>query len=274
YYNFQPTLGLYYRFSDKASFRYRLNIYNDVPALAQLTDADVPIDSLQIRRGNPALKPGMSYSNTALLDYSIPKLYLSFQAVHWYSSNFTQEKAFLEGNKVVRSYQNMADFQRLTFQFYSRLSLINDRFVLSANCGMHHFSAGSGTVYTVPYYYLNAQFNYKNWQLYAMLYDQGAGFTGEVKYIYGTGNYLGVQYSKKNCVFGILLSNMFTDAKMTTENISRIAPYTKNVYEKDKIYALSLRFTLNVDFGRKFNTRQQRISNSDSGTSNTLSTGK
>jgi hypothetical protein len=274
YYNFQPTLGLFYRFNDKGSFRYRLNIYNDVPSLAQLTDADVWIDSLQIRRGNPALTPGMSYNNTALVDYSVNnKLYLSLRAVHWYSSNFTQENTFLEGNKVIRSYQNSDNFQRLTFDFYSRLSLINNRFILSANCGMHRFSA-SGYIYTAPYYYLNAQFNYKNWQLYAMLYDQGAGFSGEIKYIQGNGNYLGVQYSKKNYVFGILLANMFIDAKTTTENISRIAPYTKIVNQRDMLYALSLKFAMNIDFGRKFTTGQQRISNSDSGSSNTLSTGK
>ncbi|MDR0681693.1 MAG: outer membrane beta-barrel family protein [Dysgonamonadaceae bacterium] len=265
---------MFYRFNDKGSFRYRLNIYNDVPTLAQLTDADVWIDSLQIRRGNPALTPGMSYNNTALVDYSVNnKLYLSLRAVHWYSSNFTQENTFLEGNKVIRSYQNSDNFQRLTFDFYSRLSLINNRFILSANCGMHRFSA-SGYIYTAPYYYLNAQFNYKNWQLYAMLYDQGAGFSGEIKYIQGNGNYLGVQYSKKNYVFGILLANMFIDAKTTTENISRIAPYTKNVYVKDMLYALSLKFAMNIDFGRKFTTGQQKISNSDSGSSNTLSTGK
>jgi len=272
YYNVQPTLNLLYRIMEKGSFRYRLNIYNDVPTLAQLTDVDVLIDSLQIRRGNPALKPGMTYNNTVLTDYNFNNLYLSLQAMHWYSSNFIQENSLLEDKKVIRTYMNSGNFQRLTFNLYSRLALYNKRLILSANYGIHRFTT-SNYFYSVPYYSFNAQFIYKNWQLYGILYDQGAGFTGEVKYIYGTGNYLGVQYQKKNYVISILLSNILIDPKMTTENISKIAPYTKSVYERDKMYAFSLKYTMNFDFGRKFSSGYQKITNSDSG-ANTLGVGK
>lgn len=273
YYNFQPTLSLFYKYNDKGSFRYRLNIYNDIPSLAQLTDVDVVIDSLQIRRGNPNLKPGMSYNNMIITDYTFNKLYLSLRAEHWYSSNFVQDKARVEGNTIIRSYQNSARFQRFTFDVYGRLSLFADKLVLSADYGMHNFLTADHYRYTVPYYYLNAQFNYKNWQFYGMMYDQGAGFTGEIKYIYGRGNNVGVQYKTGNYLFGAMLSNVFTDVKMTTKNISSIVPSTKSVYEKDKKCLLILKFAMNFDFGRKFNSGQQKISNNDPG-GNSLSTGK
>jgi hypothetical protein len=272
YYNVQPTFNLFYRIKDKGSFRYRLNIYNDTPTLAQLTDVDVIIDSLQIRRGNPALKPGMSYNNNIMLDYTFNKLYLSLQATHWYSADFIQDHSIIEKNRIIRTYRNTDTFQRLTFSLYSRLSLFDNRFFLSAKYGTHRYSTGS-YIYIVPYYYFNAQYNHKNWQFYAMLYDQGAGFSGEIKQIHGTGNYLGVQYQKNNNYFTVMLSNMFIDARTTTENISRIAPYVKSVYAKDMIFALSLKFARSIDFGRRFNSGQQRISNSDSG-NNALGIGK
>jgi hypothetical protein len=274
YFNFQPTLNLQYKINDKGSFRYRLNMYNDAPSLNQLTDADILIDSLQIRRGNPALKPGLSYQNMTVLDYTFNKLYLSFRTTHWYSTNFIQEKSFLEKNRVIRSYINAGNFQRLTFDIYARLSLFNNRFVLSPNIGMHRFQTWrSSYIFTVPYYFINAQFNYKNWLFYAMLYDQGAGFTGEIKYFHGNGNYIGAQYTRKNYTFGFTLSNMFIDAVTKTENISNVAPYIKKVFERDKIYALNLKFAMTFDFGRKQNSGQQKIVNSDSG-SNVLNTGK
>jgi len=149
----------------------------------------------------------MSYQNTATADYTFNKLYIALQATHWYSTDFLQDRTLL--------------------YLYSRLALFNNRFTLSAEYGLHRFSAG-GYVYTAPYYYFNTQFSYKNWQLYATLYDQGAGFSGEIKYLKGTGNYIGLQYQRKNYLFGALLSNTFVNAKSSTENISPIAPYAKD----------------------------------------------
>lgn len=272
YYNFQPTLSLHYKIKDNFSVRYRLNMYNNVPTLSQLTNVDMIIDSLQIRRGNPDLKPGMSYQNVVMSDFTINKLYLSARIEHWYSPDFIQDKTFFENNKIVRGYTNVDRFKRLTCDIYSRLSLFKDKLVLAANIGMHRYSIG-GYVYTVPYYFLNAQFNYKNWQFYAMMYDLGAGFTGETKYINGKGNNLGIQYKKGVFMVGLMLANIFTDGEMKTKNISSIAPYEKIIREKDKTSLLSLKFSMNLDFGRKFSTGYQKISNRDTG-STTLDSGK
>lgn len=147
YYNFQPTLSLHYKIKDNFSVRYRLNMYNNVPTLSQLTNVDMIIDSLQIRRGNPDLKPGMSYQNVVMSDFTINKLYLSARIEHWYSPDFIQDKTFFENNKIVRGYTNVDRFKRLTCDIYSRLSLFKDKLVLAANIGMHRYSIGGYDIY-------------------------------------------------------------------------------------------------------------------------------
>jgi hypothetical protein len=117
-----------------------------------------------------------------------------------------------------------------------------------------------------------ASYSHKNRNFYAQLYDRGGGYTGETKHIFGVGNSIGLQYRKGNCIFGAGASNVFIHSKTMIENISHIAPYTQTLLTADWNNLFFLKLAVNVDFGRKFNSGRQRISNSDSD-SNTLETG-
>jgi hypothetical protein len=272
YYNLQPTLNLNYNFSEQGSLRYRLSIYNDVPPLAELTDAEVAIDSFQVRRGNPSLSPGMSYNNTLIVGYSIGKLSLSLYATHWYSTKFVRERALLEGNTIVRTYQNAGDFHRIYVEFSPRLLLLQNKLVIQGGYGLTRFM-NMGDVYTVPNYFIYAGYSYKDWNFYAQWYDRGAGYSGEVKYIFGMGNSIGLQYRKKHYIFGAGASNILIQSKTVTKNVSPIAPYTHTLLMADKNNLFFLKFAVNFEFGRKFNAKRQSLSNSDSD-SNTLGVGK
>jgi hypothetical protein len=272
YYNLQPTLNLSYSFRDKVSLIYRLRIYNDVPPLAELTDAEVAIDSFQVRRGNPSLKPGMSYNNTAIASYSTGKLNLSLYATHWYTTNFVREKALPEANRVVRTYQNAGDFHRIYVELSPRLLLLDSKLVFQGGLGITRFT-NQGDIYIVPNYFVYAGYSWKEWNFYAQYYNRGGGYTGETKHIFGAGNSIGLQYRKGNCIFGAGASNIFIHTKTTTENISPIAPYRHTLLTADKDNLFFLKFAMNVDFGRKFNSVRQKLSNSDSD-SNILDAGK
>jgi hypothetical protein len=272
HYNFQPTISLNYIINDRASFRYRLNIYNNIPLLAELTNAEVAIDSLQVRRGNPSLKPDMSYNNTIVFDYSFKKLYLSLYGTHWYSTNFVRGTTLLENNHIVRTYQNAGKFHRIYAELYGRLSLLNNKLILSANLGVNRFTT-MDNVYNVLNYVLYASYLYQGWMFYAQTYDMGAGFTGEIKRIRGIGNSIGFQYQKNHYTLGAGIRNVFIHSKTITENISHIAPYISTQLANDMNNFVFLKFAVKFEYVRKFNTGRQRISNSDTGSS-TLEMGK
>jgi hypothetical protein len=272
YYNLQPTINLSYNLNDKGALSYRLRIYNDVPPLAELTDAEVAIDSFQVRRGNPSLKPGMSYNNTVILSYPIRKLSLSLYATHWYSTNFIREKAVTDGNLIVRTYQNAGDFHRIYVELSPRLLLLDNKLILQGGYGITRFT-NQGDIYIVPNYFVYAGYSHKEWNFYAQCYNRGGGYTGETKHIFGIGNSIGLQYRKGNYIFGAGASNLFIRSKTLIENISPVAPYSHTLLTADKDNLFFLKFAVNLDFGRKFNSGQQKISNSDSD-SNVLEAGK
>ena len=65
YYTFRPKVSLQYNFTDNMYFRVNGSVNNVSPSLSELSAIEQYIDTLQIRRGNPYLKPYKSYDMQA-----------------------------------------------------------------------------------------------------------------------------------------------------------------------------------------------------------------
>ena len=69
-YQFNPRFSLSYTFNEEFYARMNGSLNSNEPSLSQLSAVDQLIDSLQIRRGNPDLKPYNNYRLNLTLGYN------------------------------------------------------------------------------------------------------------------------------------------------------------------------------------------------------------
>lgn len=105
-YTFRPSVRLAYDFNDHSFLRYRGSMYSTAPSLSDLNDVEQIIDSLQIRRGNPNLKPVLSYTNSLNYNYRKGLFSGNLNVEHYYYHKPIMEETILEGDKFIRTVDN------------------------------------------------------------------------------------------------------------------------------------------------------------------------
>ena len=277
YYTFSPRVVLHYALPGNSFVRLRSSISNSSPSLSNLSAVQQIIDSLQIQRGNPGLKPYLRYNNE--LTYELQKgiFYANLWGMYEYQPKAIMDEKFLEGDKIVQTWNNQKNWQRMSGRMTLRVGPIKDIVTLSVTEGVNHYISNGNTY----------SHEYTNWftsmQLNAMYKNFSAGFILETNWnwFYGetmTGgeniHILMLGYKHKNLSFTAGMFNPFVDNyKVVTENRSQHASYKKSNYINESSRMFVLRLSYNFSFGRNFKSGQKRLNNSDDD-SGVMSTGK
>jgi len=277
YYTFSPRVVLHYALPGNSFVRLRSSISNSSPSLSNLSAVQQIIDSLQIQRGNPGLKPYLRYNNE--LTYELQKgiFYANLWGMYEYQPKAIMDEKYLEGDKIVQTWNNQKNWQRMSGRMTLRVGPIKDIVTLSVTEGVNHYISNGNTY----------SHEYTNWftsmQLNAMYKNFSAGFIMETNWnwFYGetmTGgeniHILMLGYKHKNLSLTAGMFNPFVDNyKQETENRSQYASYKKSNYINESSRMFILRLSYNFSFGRNFKSGQKRLNNTDDD-SGVMSTGK
>ena len=276
-YTFNPRIVLHYSLPGNSFIRLRGNISNSSPSLSNLSAIEQLVDSLQIQRGNPNLKPYMRYSTE--LTYEIQKgiFYGNLWGMYEYQPKAIMEEKHLDGDKIVQTWDNQKNWQRASSRLTLRVGPVKDIVTLSATGGVNHYISHGNTY----------KHEYTNWytdiQLNAVYKQFNAGFGMQTNWNWFYGetmsggeniHYLMVGYKYKNLSLTAGMFNPFVDNyKVKAENRSQYASYKKSNYIKESSQMFLLRLTYNFSFGRSFKSGQKRLNNTDDD-SGVMSTGK
>ena len=276
-YSFNPRLVLHYALPGNSFVRWKSDISNASPSLGDLSAVEQIVDSLQIRRGNPNLKAYLRYHTELTYEWQKGIFYSNLWGAYDYQPNAIMDEKYQDGDKIVQTWDNQKDWQKLSGRLTLRVGPIKDMLQFSFTGGVNHYmSHGNTYSHTYTNWYCNAEasFNYKQFSLYWQMNTNWNNFWGET--LSGGENIqvLVMYYTHKNLRVGLGAFNPFTDNyKQQTENWNKYASYKKTNYVKESSQMFLASVSYNFSFGRKFKTGQRRVNNSDND-SGVMSTGK
>lgn len=274
-YSFLPVVRLNYTSSNNLSLKYSFQAARQLPSLAQLSAVEQVIDSFQIRKGNPALRPNMAYTNNLSFDFRKNNVSISLFGMHQYANKPSMDITLFEDNHFVRTYDTYRNFQRINVEGSFSWKLFKEFAQLSLNGGMNRYiSNGYQDIryrHTDWYYGANLTLMYKKWMLNGSVYRERNRFSGSESIESGEqGHSLQLKYNQGKYAIGLGALNPFAnDFKSESKNLSSLAPYKKAVYINDLSQMFYATCSWNFTFGRTYanSGTWKKIYNADSGNS-------
>lgn len=266
-YKVNPRFSLSYTFSNAFYMRLNANMNSNQPSLGQLSAVDQLVDSLQINRGNPSLKPYDSYYAGLSMGYSKGKVNLNLKSGYWDMDHVIMEETYREQGKFVHSYANQDRYQAWETELTARVGMLWNVLQLSATTGLNRYwSDGRNYYHTYSNWYYEGEVNvmYKRWMGYFMIQSNRNRFMGESQTSGENLHLLMLRYRLGKANVGLAVINPFSDNyKREEDNRNRYASYRGAMHIKESARMFFATFSWNFQFGRKYQSEGKRLSNSD-----------
>ena len=277
FYTFNPRFTLQYALPGQSFIRLKGYVGNLSPSLGNLNAVEQVIDSLQLQRGNPRLESYMSYLLDLNYEYQKGIFYARVNGTYEYVPNAIMDEKYQEGNKIIQTWNNQKNWQRVVGFAMFRVGPIKDILQFSFTGGVNHYISNGNTYshrYTNWYCNMQASFTWKKFMLMYQMNTNWNRFWGET--LEGGENIqmFMAKYNFKNLSLGIGAFNPFSDNwKVQSENWNQYASSKKTSYIKESSRLFVVSVSYNFSFGRTYKAGQKRLNNSDSD-SGVMSTGK
>lgn len=267
-YTFRPTVRLTYNINDNSFIRYRGSISSSSPSLSDLSETEQLIDSLQIRRGNPNLKPVTRYNNSLTYNLRYGILSTNLYVGYWYQEKPIMEQILLtDNNKFIRTMDNQKSWQKLNTELEVKIRPFKDLLSLSLTTGVNYFDSKGHTyhhTYTNWYYRAEVMANYKKLMAVFQIQNHRNNFYGETLNYGENFHMFGIMYRHKQFTCGVMALNPFVDNwKSGSENRSKYAPSKNWHYIKESSRLFAVNIAYNFSFGRKYESGSKRLNNED-----------
>lgn len=266
-YMIQPSARINYNPNDNAYIRYRFNYWGHIPSLSELNNIEQAIDSLQIRRGNPNLKPSYSLNNNLTAGYNKGIFGIDLFAQYTYRNKPVMESIYLEDGKFIRTSENQKAHHHLQIQTTFKLKPWKDHITLSLTPGLNRYiSQGNNYThtYTNKFIQVNLDANYKNWVMSLWGGTSWDWFYGETKNEGEKLYMISFGYNKPNYLIAIGSFNPFGgDYKRYDENWSSLNHSSSQIFTDNLKQMVFVKASFNINFGRQFKAGDKRLNNSD-----------
>lgn len=272
YYQFTPTVRFGFAPHKDGYINYRFNTDPQIPSLSSLTNVEQAIDTIQIVRGNPALKSYNVYNNNLSYSYFKNKFIFMLNVNHRFMDNCIMENLFVENNHLIIMDANQRSYQTLDFTptiVFRGLDIgkLKNFLTLSIDGGfIRYWSNGNNYTHTHNSFFYNAQFalNYKEFAFLGQVRKTKDVLFGEtirkgenISVLMGT-------WTHKRLQVGVGMMFPFTNNYKTgMERVSKIAPYTSRTFIKEVGQMAVIRLNYNFEFGHSYKSEKRRINNSD-----------
>ncbi|MDR2146895.1 MAG: outer membrane beta-barrel protein [Tannerella sp.] len=266
-YTFRPKLTLQYNFTPQTFLRLRGEIYNSVPSLSDLSAVEQYIDTLQIIRGNPDLKPNLNYSTNLLLNWKKGIYGMNLNVNHVFSPDVVMEEIVRENGKFIHIGENQTNRQKLNNELTFSAGPFQKYFMVSLTGGMNYYvSHGKNYFHTHTNFYVRTQVMamYKKWTGVFQLNTPNDNLFGETLNGGENMHLFMVSYNGGKYTAGAGIMLPFSDRyERISKNYNRYMPVKTSMYANDFARMIMLQFRWNFDFGRKVKSENKRLNNSD-----------
>lgn len=266
-YIFRPVVRITYNINEETYLKYNGTIYNRLPWESDMNDVEQSIDSLQIKRGNPNLKPFLTYQNILWGGYKKGIFDLSLWMRYRYVDGNIANEIFYENGKFIHQNMNQIAYHNFMGEIRIQVQPIKDHLTMSITPGIaRYINKGNNYTHTFTHWYYNAEVNasYKKWIFNAFLSNSFQYFEGETLYLGEIWQNISAGYKTDRFSISGGIINPFTkEWKSGQEVWSAFIPGSSTVTSPSISKMPYLKISYNINFGRQYKSGNKKIDNND-----------
>ncbi|QIK59747.1 TonB-dependent receptor [Dysgonomonas sp. HDW5A] len=267
FYAFRPSLQLAYKAKDNLAIRYNFSIESQAPSLGQLNGVDQRVDSIQISRGNPNLRPYNLYNNILTLSFSRNNISANLNFRYNYFDSPIMDVTYLENDMYINTYANQNNLVKYGVFANMKIQLIKDIWSIGVTGGVDRFHSQSSTYshyHTAYWGNINTNASYKKFDLNFAINFRTSSLWGEIISYGEDWQSIDLGYRYRAFRFGAGMSYPFkSEWSAGYKNLSKIRTENSWTYIPDNGHMLFLRFSWDVSFGKKYQSVSKSLNNSD-----------
>lgn len=276
YWTFHPRLSAQYPLTKWLSLSYDVSVEQKAPRLEYLSGVTMRQNEMELKAGNPALRPDRMTDQRLTLACQKPSFYGQIEAMyrHVHRSFMTQttREATADGTTVfVQSRSNQRRIDMFYVNGYTRIDLLSERLSLSLEGGLYRFF-NYGDTYT----HIHSAFN-GGAQLTAYIgkltlsanVDNGWSFVeGEYKSKSTLSSYLAASYKLGDFSLSLYWQHCFQSAPTTmrAEQLNRYVHKTMRLVNGDYGNMLTLNLSWRISKGRTYKDIERKAKSIDRST--------
>ncbi len=269
-YTFRPKVTMQYNITPSMFLRLRGEAFNEPYSLSNISAVDQYIDTLQINRGNPNLKPSLIYTGNLQYNWRKNIYNVNFNTTYLYSHSPIMKNIYRENGMFIHTYDNHKNWQKLNSELTLSAGPIKNFLTLSLTGGFNRFiSKGNTYTHTYTNFYTRAQamITYKKFMGMFQAYTPYNHMSGESLNGGERIHMVMLMYNHGKFSVGAGMMLPFSSQyKRHEENWSKYVSSTSDMYANDFSRMVLLKFAWNFNYGRKVQGGNKRIHNSDTDT--------
>jgi len=266
-YIFRPTMRVLYSINNSAYIRYNGYISGYPPSLSDLNNVSQNIDDLQIQKGNPDLQTVWFASNTFIAGYNKGIYGVELFAQYNYTHQPIMEQIIFADSSFIHTNMNQRAFHRFYSEINLKLKPWKEYISISLTPRFNRYeSRGIDYFHTYNNWQIrnSVMVNYKNWTFGEESYTRWNDFWGESLSLGEQLVILTTGYNTPKWGVSLMMINPFTNKySIGDKNYSALTPFVSNVYTNNLGQIIVFNFSLNLNFGRKYNVASKRLENTD-----------
>lgn len=267
HYTFRPKVTLQYNFSGNTFLRLKGEVSSSSPSLSSLSAVNQYIDTLQIRRGNPSLKPAVNYITNMQFRWKKGIYGINLDASYTYIHKPIMEETLREDGMFVNTYDNHKNWQKLNSSLTLNVGPIKDILTLSLTGGVNRYiSNGNTYTHTLTNFYYRAQLMARYKKVMG-IFQSGSPYDGLWGESVNGGERIHLfmlSYNTGKFSVGAGMMLPFSDHyKRFGENRNIYSPAKVHTYANNFSRMALLKFSWNFNYGRKAKSGSKRINNQD-----------
>ena len=270
----RPSVTLTYNATKHLFLRYQSYISAYSPSLASMSDVTQGIDSYQLRRGNPHLRPASFWTNSLSVSWQSKPVNIDIYTRYSYDHHPIMDETLTEDNMLIRTENNHRGFHRFNGEASLRIRpLCNLQSEVARSISINitpfinrYISQGNSYTHTHTNTGLrgSAMAMWKHWMAMIEMKTSYHNLWGEtLKYEEAT-HMAVVGYNKEKwSVRLIMLNPCVKHYKQEQRDLSMLGPSSQVAYSNNISRMLMLNVSLNLSFGKQQKHVDKRINNDD-----------
>ena len=265
----RPMIKFSYAPMNNLTFSFNTELIPHVPELTDMANITRKMNSIEIEKGNPDLRPYIEYDNRLDVTYNISRFYFQLAYSYRFSRHPFAPNSYIDDCAIYYVTDKYNKSRVHTLSTFLNYEVIKDRLTLSGSCA---FSKTLFQKDNLDYskniwnYYVEGNLNLtKNWSMNFGIINNRKEFRGNLYLAQEDAVYFSTSYHLKQWMFTAGIWDPFRSKIKLSERNYANSKFTKSIisWNADKANMVYIQVSLSLNKGHKAQTLRQKIHNID-----------
>lgn len=265
----RPMIKFSYTPISHFTFSFNAELIPHVPELADMANVTRKLNSIEIEKGNPDLRPYVEYNNKFDVAYNINRLYFQLAYLYSFSRHPFAPNSYIDNGNIYYITDEYNKSRVHALSSFVNYEVIRNRLTLSGACTFSKTLFQKDNIeYTknIWNYYVQAGLNLtKNLSMNFGIINNRKELRGNLYLAQENAVYFSTSYHLKQWMFTAGIWDPFRSKIKLSERKNINSQFNKNIvsWNADKANMVYIQVSLNLNKGHKSQTLRKKIQNID-----------